>query len=427
MQIQTTNVIYRSRLINASPVYYGWIILAVGAVGCIMSSPGQTYSIAVFIDSFISDLDISRSLVSTLYTAGTLTASFALPFVGRQLDRQGPRFMIVIVSFFLGWACIYMGFIRNPGMLCIGFLALRMLGQGSLSLVSTNVINQWWVRRRGIAMGIAGMTAALIGAGGFPNLINWLIPNYGWRIAFMLLGLGVLMVMLPLGSIFIRNRPEDYGLLPDGTLSVIANKDTPVGDPIEEHWTLSEAIRTPSFWIVGAGLSSGSMLSTGLTFHLFSIFKDSGLSSTVAASVFLPIAVTSGIMHLGGGVLVDRMPIRGILAISLFLQALALIMAPYLLSVELALAFGLIMGIRSGLQMIVSNVIWAKFYGRLHLGSITGVTATLMVASSALGPMPFGVARDILGSYTAVLIGFAGLPLILAVAALLYCRPPKRR
>jgi len=427
MQKKIASVIYRSRLINASPVYYGWIILAVGAVGGIMTSPGQTYSIAVFIDSFISDLDTSRSLVSTLYTAGTLTASFALPFVGRQLDRRGARFMIVIVSFFLGWACIYMGFIRNAGMLFIGFLALRMLGQGSLSLVSTYVINQWWVRRRGMAMGIAGMVAALIGAGGFPNLINWLIPIYGWRIAYMLLGLGILVGMLPLGLILIRNRPEDYGLYPDGTISVVADKDTAVGEPIEEHWTLSEALRTSSFWIVGAGLSSGSMLSTGLTFHLFSIFKDSGLSSTVAASVFLPIAVTAGIMHLGGGVLVDRVPIRVILTISLFLQTLALIMAPYLCSVQLALVFGLIMGMRGGLQMIVSNVIWARFYGRLHLGSITGVTTTLMVASSALGPMPFGVARDILGSYTVVLIGFAGLPFLLAVSTLLYCKSPIRR
>jgi sugar phosphate permease len=277
-----------------------------------------------------------------------------------------------------------------------------------------------------MAMGIAGMTAAVIGSGGFPILINWLIPICGWRVAFMLLGLGVLMIMLPLGTIFIRNRPEDYGLHPDGTNSVFAENDAAISDPKEEHWTLPEAICTRSFWIAGAGLASGSMLSTGLFFHLFSIFKDNGLSSTVAASVFLPMAVTTGIMHLGGGVLVDRMPIRVILTISLLLQTLALIMAPYLRSVELAWAFGLVMGIRGGFGMVVSNVIWAKFYGRLHLGSITGVTTTLMVASSALGPMPFGVARDIMGSYTAVLIGFAGLPSILAVAALLYCKPPTR-
>jgi hypothetical protein len=89
-------------------------------------------------------------------------------------------------------------------------------------------------------------------------------------------------------------------------------------------------------------------------------------------------------------------------------------------------AFGLVMGIRGGFGMIVSNVIWAKFYGRLHLGSIIDVTMTLMVASSALDPMPFGVTRDILGSYTVVLFSFAGLPLILAVATLLYCKPPVR-
>jgi len=427
MQIQTANVIRRSRLVNTSPVYYGWIILAVGAIGRVMTSPGQTYSIAVFIDYFISDLNISRSLVSTLYTAGTLTASFALPFVGRQLDRQGSRFMIVVVSFFLGCACIYVGFIRNAGMLFVGFLVLRMLGQGSLGLVSSNVINQWWVRRRGMAMGIAGMTGALIGSGGFPNLNNWLIPMYGWRITFMLLGMGVLVVMLPLGLVFVRNRPEDYGLCPDGTVSATADKNNRFDDQLEEHWTLPEAIRTPVFWIVSAGFASGSMLSTGLTFHLFSIFKDSGLSSTVTASVFLPIAVTTGIMHLGGGFLSDRIPIRVILAVSMFLQVLALIMAPFLHSVELALAFGLIMGIRGGLQMVVSNVIWAKFFGRLHLGSITGVTTTLMVASSALGPMPFGVARDMLGSYTAVLVGFSVLPFILAFSVLFYCKPPRRR
>ena len=311
-------------------------------------------------------------------------------------------------------------------MLFIGFFALRMLGQGSLSLVSNNVINQWWVRRRGMAMGIAGITAAVIGAGEVPVLINWLIPIYGWRIAFMLLGLGVLVVMLPLGSIFIRNRPEDFGLHPDGENSVSVENDAGIGTPIEEHWTLPEVLRTPSFWIAGAGLSAGSMLSTGLIFHLFSIFKDSGLHSTVAASVFLPMAITTGIMHLGGGVLADRLPIRIILTISLLLQTLALIMAPFLGSLELALAFGVIMGIRSGFAMIVSNVIWAQFYGRLHLGSITGVTTTMMVAGSALGPMPLGVARDMLGSYTAVLIGSAGLPFILSVATLLYCKPPIR-
>ncbi len=420
------NVIRSSRLVKTSPIYYGWVILLAGMIGVIMTSPGQTYAISVFIDYFIADLGVSRSLVSTLYTVGTLTASFALPFVGRQIDRRGSRLMITLISFVFGLACLYMGLINNALMLGLGFLALRMLGQGSLSLVSKNVINQWWVRRRGMAMGMAGMATALLGSGGFPNLINWLIPIFGWRITYMLLGLMLWLVMLPLGLIFIRNRPEEYGLQPDGGPTPVKQRDQTAGSPIEENWTVAEATRTSAFWLIVAGLASMSMLSTGLTFHIFSIFKDSGLTSTVAASVFLPIAATAAIVQLGGGILIDRIPVRILLASALFLQTLALIMAPFLRSVELAYAYGLLMGVRGGLQMIVGNVVWAKYFGRLHLGSITGLTATLLVGSSALGPMPFGIARDLLGSYTLILTGLAVLPFTLAVAILLLAKPPRR-
>ena len=413
----------RSRIINASPIYYGWVILVVGAIGGILTSPGQTYVIAVFIDSFIEDLGVSRSLVSTLYTVGTLLASLALPFVGRQIDKRGPRIVIGAVSFLLGLACIYMGFIRNTLMLGIGFLALRMFGQGSLSLVSKNAINQWWVRRRGLAMGITGVVTALLGPGTFPGVINWMIPIYGWRMSYILLGAGVLIIMVPLGLIFIRNKPEDYGLQPDGHTFDDEEKRSA---PVEDNWTLDEAIHTPTFWIVSAAMGSMSALSTGLFFHFFSIFDDSGLSSTVAASVFLPIAAVGASVQLVAGVLIDRVPIRVLIAISLVLQSIILVMAPNLTSAEMALSMGLLMGIRGGLQMIVSSVIWAKFFGRRYLGSITGVSSTLMVASSALGPMPFGLARDWFGSYHLVLTSFAVIPILLSILCLIYAKTPHR-
>ena len=102
-------------------------------------------------------------------------------------------------------------------------------------------------------------------------------------------------------------------------------------------------------------------------------------------------------------------------------------MAPFLVSVEAALLYGVLAGVRNGLQLIISNVIWAKYYGRLHLGSITGITSTAMVASSALGPMPFGFARDLMGSYTVILVGMALIPFSLAVATLRYARTPTPR
>ena len=421
-----SHAIRSSRLINATPIYYGWVIVIAGAIGLVLTSPGQTYAVSVFIDHFINDLGLSRSVVSTLYTVGTLTASFALPFVGRQIDRRGSRYVMTAVVVVFGLVCVYMGFVTNALMVGIGFVGLRMLGQGSLSLISRNVINQWWVRRRGFVMGLAGIAAALLGAGGFPNLINSMIPQFGWRVTYILLGLLIWLVMLPISLIFIRNRPEDYGLQPDGDTPISEN-NTRNKTVLEDNWTLKEATRTPVFWLVAASLAAPSMLNTGLTFHIFSIFQDSGLSSDVTAAVFVPLAAAAATLRLAGGILIDRIPARFLLSFSLLLNAIVLIMAPRLPTVTVALLFGVIMGASNGIEQTVSGVIWAKYFGRLHLGSITGVVSTILVAASALGPMPMGVARDLMGNYATVLLVFAFIPLTLAVANLFFGRPPQRQ
>lgn len=412
----------QSRLVNASPVYYGWVILAIGTLGGIMTSPGQTYAFSAFLDHFIADLDLSRSLVSTLYTVGTLTASFVLPYIGRQFDQRGARIMVALMSLLLGLACFYMSLVRNAVMLGIGFFLLRQLGQGSLSLVSKNAINLWWVRRRGMAMGIGGVVGALL-SGLFPYLINTLIPLYGWRFTYVILGAMLVLIMLPIGWIFVRDRPEDHGLQPDG-IDANGKGDEKSSAPIENNWTRAQALRTSSFWLTAAGLASMSMLNTGLTFHLFSVFADSGLSSAMAASVFVPIAATGAIVQLIGGLLIGRVPVRVLLALSLVVMSLVLMMAPALSSLEMAYVFGFCMGIQGGLEAIVSSVAFANFFGRRHLGSIAGFASTILVAASALGPMPIGVARDLMGSYTAVLSTFAVVPFALAIACLLFCKAP---
>ena len=155
----------QNRLVTGCPFYYGWIILIVGVIGYIMSSPGQTYSVSIFIEHFIEDLGINRSTVSTLYMMGTLTASLTMPFVGRQIDERGPRVVVGIVTVLFSLACVYMGFVQNTVMLGIGFLFIRMLGQGSMSIVSSNILNQWWVRKRGLILGIAGVLFSLLGSG----------------------------------------------------------------------------------------------------------------------------------------------------------------------------------------------------------------------------------------------------------------------
>jgi sugar phosphate permease len=411
----------KSRLVNASPVYYGWVILAVGAIGGVMTSPGQTYAFSAFLSHFISDLGLSRTVVSTLYTVGTLAASFVLPFVGRRFDRHGARAMITLVSLLLGLACIYMSFVRNAVMLGIGFFLLRQLGQGSLSLVSKNVINLWWVRKRGRVMGFVGVIGALVG-GLFPCLINTLIPLYGWRWTYVILGAMVLGVMIPLGWIFTRDRPEDHGLLPDG--AGVREGGQEADGPLETNWSLAQVLRCRAFWVTTAGLSSMSMLNTGLFFHIFSVFEDGGLSSTVAASVFVPIATTGAVVQLIAGLLVGRVQLRVLLAVALILQAAILVAATRLTSVPLAYAFGVGWGIQGGIEILVMGVIFANYFGRLHLGAIAGFASTLLIAGSALGPMPMGIARDLMGSYQTVLTGSAIVPLVLALVCLFFGKPP---
>ena len=413
----------RSRFVHGMPFFYGWVILAAGTLGLVMTSPGQTYAISIFIEHFIADLGLSRAAVSTLYMLGTVSASFAMPVVGRQIDRHGSRAMIVLITVLFGFACLYMGTVQSAWMLCLGFFALRALGQGSLSLVSRIVVNQWWARRRGFAIGIVGMSYALIGRAGFPVMINALIPLYGWRGVYAILGLLLFLVMLPLGWLLVRNRPEDYGLWPDGQPparqpDASATNTRAANTYVEDNWNLQEVLRLPVFWLLSAGFAAMSALNTGLTFHIVSIYVDNGLTPTIAASAFVPIAITSAVVQLGSGLLLDRFPARVLLAVSLFLHALLLATAPYLRSVELAIGFGVMMGMAGGLQQTIGNAIWAMYFGRRHLGSITGVTTTISVAASAIGPMLFGIARDVWGSYTGVLLISAVLPIVLGAAIL---------
>lgn len=432
-------------LVHATPFYYGWIVLLAGTLGVIMTSPGQTYAVSVFIEHFIADLGISRGLVSTLYTAGTLIGSLALPFVGRQIDRRGVRAVVIVVVALFGAACVYMGQVQNALMLGVGFVLIRLLGQGSLSLVSTNAINNWWIRRRGVVLGLSGVMAALLGTGGFPLLLGWLIPLVGWRSAYVILGVALWLIMLPVGIALFRERPERFGLLPDGRrpkraprpdsleASLEASLETGIvpemeddnseNEVAEENWTLAEARRTGMFWIIAAGVSTIAMLSTGLTFHMVSIVTDSGLDARIAVSVFAPLSAAVALSTLVGGALIDNISARGLLAAALVLQGVALLLAQVLVSVPLALAYGALLGIMMGLMRAVNSAAWAKYFGRLHLGAITGVATTITVAGSALGPMPFGLARDAFGSYGGVLTLSALLPFGLAVATLFVKEP----
>lgn len=404
------------------PFFYGWIIVAAGTAGLVMTQPGQSPVLSIFTDAFIEDLDISRSLTSSLFMVGTVVAGLSLSFWGERIDRHGPRTMVGVISALVGLSCFFMAVVQNSVMLGIAYVLLRMLGASALMLVSNTVINQWWVARRGRMAGLSGIIFSLVGMGVFTNVVHWLLRRYTWRTTYGILGAMELLVMLPIGVLLFRDRPEDHGLLPDGA-DVLAQ--VPVSDEDSVGgWTKGEAIRTPAFWTAAVSLSAISALGTGLYFHMVSIFKSQGLSAEAAAATYLPISVVSALVTLASGYLAERVPVGRLMAVGLVTLSVALALAQSLTAVPLAIVYSLALGASNGISGTVSSVVWADYFGRKHLGSIAGLGATLSRVASALGPLPLALAFDSFGTYAGILRIEAVIPLALA-ALNMVVKPPQ--
>jgi MFS transporter, OFA family, oxalate/formate antiporter len=409
-----------SRVIARSPIYYGWVILAAATFAMIMTTPGQTVGVSVFLDHIIAELNISRPVVSLMYTVGTLGGALSLPFVGRFIDARGPRRAVTLIAALFALACAFMGLVNGLVMLLMGFLVVRGLGQGALSLVSIHVINLWFIRRRGLAVGIAGVGMA-VGTAVFPLLIEILIVQLGWRMAYMALGLLVALTILPLGTLLFRERPERFGLVPDGHAD--PKREAP---PAEVTMTLQEARRTATFWLFSSASFMAAALGTALLFHHYSIMEWRGLDRLTAARAFVPLGFIMAAANLSTGALMDRVSPRYLLSFMLLMQSAILLMAMYITSSALVLLYGAVLGMSSGMSLAIAGAVYAHYFGRQHIGAIKGTATTIALAGTAFGPFIFAVGLDWFGGYAPVLVLTALPPLALALLAP-FVKPPRAR
>lgn len=398
-----------SRVVSSARGYYGWTLLAAATFGMFMTAPGQTLGVSVFLDRIIDDLELTRATVSLIYTIGTLTGALALPWVGRFIDQRGPRVGVIVISSLFALACAFMGLVQGVVTLLIGFVLIRGLGQGSLSLVSLHAVNIWFVRRRGLAVGLLGLGMALATAV-FPLLIEALIQAFDWRVAYLILGALVALTMIPIGALFFRVHPERYGLEPDG-LPPRAN------EPAATEYTAAQARRTRTFWLFISGDVLIAALGTALVFHHYSIMAGAGLDRVAAATVFVPIAAATAGSNLLGGILMDRMQPRFLLAVSQLLLAATLALAALVSGSSAMFVYGALLGVTQGLSGAVKSAVHAHYFGRKHIGAIKGFVSTMSVAGTAAGPLIVALGFDALGSYTPVLLACAAAPLAVALWA----------
>lgn len=370
-----------------------WCTLVRGA-----TAPGQTIGVSAFIDSFIEDLDVSRSTVSSAYLVGTLCGAAALPAIGRWVDRVGVRHAMTVVG--IAFACVVAltGAAQNIVMLGLAFVGLRMLGQGALSLTGATAVTLWFDRRRGLALAVsATLSMGILSLA--PLTFGALIDGVGWRKAYLVLGVAVALIVGSIARFAIIDRPERVGQLPDGD-----RHDDPRLAPRVASSTVGEALRTPAFWTLGIQTALMGALITGLTFHNTDIMAAQGLTDDEAAAIFLPQLVGNVVVGFTVGWLSDRVAPRPLLVFSGFVLAAGVFSATLASPGVAAAGYGLVSGAAIGALSALGGALYPKWFGTDHVAAIKGAATTLAVAGSAVGPLLLSVGNDLSGSYEPVIV-----------------------
>jgi MFS family permease len=412
----------RSRRLVRRGAFLGWWMLAICGLVVFGAAYGQTYTVSAFVDPVLADLGVSRSLLSIAYALGTGIGGLVILVLGRQIDRWGNRRVMVMGVVGLSAGLLVLSFAAGPWWLFLGFPLIRTFGQGTMPLAARVLIPNWFFRSRARAFSLLGLaTTASIAF--LPLLNEWLIDRVGWRMAWRLAAVALVVVIVPVVLRFVRNRPEDVGQLPDGAKVDAATGLAPVTDA-GVGLTLTEAKRTPAFWGLVAAGAVPPLITTGLHLHQAAIFADRGTPQAIATATFSIEAVSMLTATLALGWLNDRISPRITLGCALLMMALTLVALLFAGNPVIAVAYGALRGASNGTMAIAIDVAWPTYYGRKYLGSIRGFGMAASLFGSAIGPLPFGLATELFGGYAPTILALTLLPL--AVATIVFVtRPPR--
>jgi cyanate permease len=295
-------------------------------------------------------------------------------------------------------------------------------------------ISRWFVRMRGRALALAGMGHGLAKVG-MPLFAATLIVHAGWRSAWVAFGLLTLALVVGPSLLFMRRRPEDMGLVPDGNSGGHHDSRAPAKEGgsararrsviAEVAWSRREALRTPAFWLIVTTFGVAHVGVSGLNLHVFAFVSDQGHPEMVAALVMSIIAIMQFSTPMAWGLLAERSDIGKLIMAKFLIQAAGISLAlstPGILSLYSGF---FLYGIGMGGTSILAEMIWANYFGRISLGKIRGMGSLLTHAFSAGGPPFFGFLFDSTQSYFLSFSIFIGL-LFASAFLSLFLRPPKK-
>jgi len=395
------------------PFFYGWFVVAMGTLGVLFSVPGQTMGVSVFTDHLIGELNISRDQISLAYMFGTIGSSLFLTLAGKWYDRYGVRLVMGGATLTLALALTLASF--SPAIVSLGkglsflplsyfavfimsllFFLIRFSGQGVMTMSSRNMIMKWFDRKRGLANALSSAFVSF-GFSMSPLILAWGIGHFEWsgtwRWLAVLLVLFAVMVL-----IFFRDNPEVCGLVPDGkNPRPLTEKEQQQQN--RKQFTLKEARKTTAFWGVAIATTFNGFFVTGLTFHILSIFHTAGMDDTKALGIFLPATLISVIVSIGGNYISDFIRLKYLLlimALGGILSSIGLILLGNGWSYYVLIVGN---GTLSGMYSVLSAVAFPRYFGRKHLGAISGFNMSMIVFGSAIAPLIFSLSKTQTGSY----------------------------
>ena len=394
-------------------IFYGWWVVVTAGIGSFMSyGPIIAFTFGVFIKPLSEEFGWSRTDISLGFSLSLFMLSGMAPIFGRLVDRFGARKVIIPSVFIFGLGVTSLAFLSaSLWHFYAVYVLLGIVSVGAATLPYLTVVSQWFDKQRGLALGLA-MIGVGLGTFLMPALAQSLIDSVGWRSAYVVLGLMVIGVTIPVVGLFLKETPELMGLSPDGVEQTYIKATQPHSEAL--GMSSHEAWHAITFWFIFTAFFLMSVSVHGCLIHLVPMLTDRGLSdqSAALATSFLGGALLLG--RVGAGYLLDRFTASSV-AMG-FLAGAAL--GVFLLWSEaiggLAFAAAILVGLGVGAETDLMPYVVSRYFGLRAFGEILGWVLMAWGLGGVVGPFLMGVGFDSTGSYSVVLAAFIGATVIAA-------------
>lgn len=383
-------------------IFYGWWIVLAAFMIALYVAGTIFFGFTAFLEPIADEFGWSYTMISLIAALRGLNMGIFAPLAGILVDRVGSRKMIVFGTIVMGTGLVSIGHTNSLAWFFMSFLLLSLGAGGCTSVVLMTVVAAWFRRKVGKAM---GLVACGFGAGGLLVPMNvWLIDNYSWRTAAIVLGLAMIAVGVPL-SFVIRNTPEERGLLPDGDGYAGAESGSVEAD-VEVNMELRQAVRTKLFWIVNGAEAVRMMVVTSVVMHIMPYMGSLGVPRLKAGLVASAIPLLSIIGRLGFGWLGDIYSKQKVMALAICFMSIGMLFLSYAGNWWTIVLFLVFFAPGFGGNTTLRGAIIRENFGLTSFGKILGITLGISSVTGIVGPVMAGWSYDVIGSYKVVWVVF---------------------